>query len=58
MGGLLIALGALISIGITIWNRIFKMGRTGQKVIGLYLLDDSGQPIGAGMCFLSSCRAW
>ena len=57
MGGLLIALGALISIGITIWNRIFKMGRTGQsvgkKVIGLYLLDDkTGQPIGAGMCFL------
>ena len=33
------------------------MGRTGQsvgkKVIGLYLLDDkTGQPIGAGMCFL------
>ena len=57
MGGLLIALGALISIGITIWNRVFKMGRTGQsvgkKVIGLYLLDDkTGQPIGAGMCFL------
>ena len=48
---------ALISLGITIWNRIFKMGRTGQsvgkKVIGLYLLDDkTGQPIGAGMCFL------
>ena len=57
VGGLLIALGALISIGITIWNRVFKMGRTGQsvgkKVIGLYLLDDkTGQPIGAGMCFL------
>ena len=57
VGGLLITLGALISIGITIWNRIFKMGRTGQsvgkKVIGLYLLDDkTGQPIGAGMCFL------
>jgi uncharacterized RDD family membrane protein YckC len=57
VGGLLIAVGALISIGITIWNRIFKMGRTGQsvgkKVIGLYLLDDkTGRPIGAGMCFL------
>ena len=57
VGGLLITLGALISIGITIWNRIFKMGRTGQsvgkKVIGLYLLDDkTGQPIGAGMCFV------
>jgi uncharacterized RDD family membrane protein YckC len=57
VGGLLIMLGVLLSIGITIWNRIFKMGRTGQsvgkKVIGLYLLDDkTGQPIGAGMCFL------
>ena len=57
VGVLLIVLGGLISLGITIWNRIFKMGRTGQsvgkKVIGLYLLDDkTGQPIGAGMCFL------
>lgn len=57
VGGLLIALGAIVSLVITIWNRIFKMGRTGQsvgkKVIGLYLLDDkTGQPIGAGMCFL------
>ena len=38
-GGVLIGLGILISIAITIWNRIFKMGRTGQsvgkKVIGL-----------------------
>jgi len=57
VGGLLIALGALLAIGITIWNRVFKMGRTGQsvgkKVIGLYLLDDkTGQPVGAGMTFL------
>ncbi len=57
VGGLLIAFGALLSLGITIWNRIFKMGRTGQsvgkKVIGLYLLDaKTGRPIGAGMCFL------
>ncbi len=57
IGGLLIALGVLIAVGITIWNRVFKMGRTGQsvgkKVVGLYLLDDkTGQPIGAGMAFL------
>ncbi len=57
IGGLLIALGVLIAVGITIWNRVFKMGRTGQsvgkKVIGLYLLDDkTGQPVGAGMTFL------
>ncbi len=57
VGGLLVTFGALLSLGITIWNRIFKMGRTGQsvgkKVIGLYLLDDrTGRPIGAGMSFL------
>lgn len=57
IGGLLIGLGALISLGITLWNRIFKMGRTGQsvgkKMVGLKLVDDqSGQPIGAGKAFL------
>ena len=57
IGGLLIGLGALISLAISLWNRVFKMGRTGQsvgkKVIGLKLVDDkTGQPIGAGMCFL------
>lgn len=57
IGGLLIALGGLISLAITLWNRVFRMGRTGQSVgkslIGLKLLDDkTGQPIGAGMCFL------
>jgi uncharacterized RDD family membrane protein YckC len=56
-GGLFIALGFVLGIGIWLWNRVFKMGRTGQsvgkKAIGLYLLDDkTGQPIGAGMCFL------
>ena len=56
-GGLLIGLGVLVSLGITLWNRVFKMGRTGQsvgkKAIGLFLLDDkTGRPIGAGMCFL------
>lgn len=57
IGGLLIGLGVLLSIAISLWNRVFKMGRTGQsvgkKVIGLKLVDDkTGQPIGAGMCFL------
>lgn len=57
VGVLLITLGVIVAIGITIWNRFFKMGRTGQsvgkKVVGLYLLDDkTGQPIGAGRAFL------
>ena len=57
VGGLLIALGALVSFGIWLWNRVFRMGRTGQsvgkKVIGLRLIDEkAGRPIGAWMCFL------
>ena len=28
IGGLLIGLGALISLAISLWNRVFKMGRT------------------------------
>ena len=57
VGGILIALGVLLSLGITLWNRVFRMGRTGQSVgksaMGLKLIDDkTGQPIGVGMCFL------
>ncbi len=57
VGGILIAVGVLVAIGIQVWNRVFRMGRRGQSVgksvIGLRLIDDkTGQPIGAGMCFL------
>ena len=57
VGITLIVVGGLISLGITLWNRVFRMGRTGQSVgksaMSLKLIDDkTGQPIGAGMCFL------
>ena len=56
-GGVLIALGFLVTIALWLWNRVFRMGRTGQSLgkqaLGLKLVDDkSGQPIGAGTCFL------
>ena len=56
-GGLVMALGALVSFGIWLWNRVFRMGRTGQsvgkKAIGLKLIDEkAGRPIGAGMSFV------
>ncbi|MFC7486226.1 RDD family protein [Knoellia sp. CPCC 206453] len=56
MGGILALLGVLLMWGIVIWNRIFKMGRTGQsvgkKAMGLKLIhEQTGQPIGAGMAF-------
>ncbi|EAP97092.1 proline rich antigenic protein [Janibacter sp. HTCC2649] len=56
-GGVLIFLGFAISIAIQIWNRIFKMGRTGQsvgkKAMGITLINEqTGQPIGALQSFL------
>ena len=57
IGGILIALGLLLTIGIQVWNRIFRMGRTGQsvgkKMLGLKLINEqTGQPIGAMQSFL------
>ncbi|NYG07170.1 putative RDD family membrane protein YckC [Phycicoccus badiiscoriae] len=56
-GGLLCVLGLLLMLGIAIWNRAFKQGRTGQsigkKAMGIMLLDENtGRPIGAGMAFV------
>jgi uncharacterized RDD family membrane protein YckC len=56
-GGLLIFLGIVLIIAIQVWNRIFKMGRTGQsvgkKAMGIKLVNDStGEPIGALQAFL------
>ncbi|KRE44072.1 RDD family protein [Knoellia sp. Soil729] len=57
LGGLLVVLGILLMIGIQVWNRIFRMGRTGQsvgkKAMGLKLINEqTGQPIGAIQSFL------
>jgi len=57
IGGILIALGLLLTIGIQVWNRIFRMGRTGQsvgkKMLGLKLINEqTGEPIGAMQSFL------
>jgi uncharacterized RDD family membrane protein YckC len=57
LGGLLIIGGALVALGIWLWNRVFRMGRTGQsvgkRVMRLYLVSEAtGNPMGAGMCFV------
>lgn len=57
IGGILMLLGALIALGIQIWNRWIRQGRTGQTVgkskVGLKTIGTTtGQPIGAGSCFL------
>lgn len=56
-GGILMGLGVLLMIGLQLWNRVFRMGRTGQsigkRVMGLKLVgEQSGQPIGALQAFL------
>ncbi|MBP6997200.1 MAG: RDD family protein [Phycicoccus sp.] len=56
-GVLMMFVGGLVSFGIWLWNRVFKMGRTGQsvgkRVVGLKLINaETGQPVGAGSSFL------
>lgn len=49
-------LGALLTLGVAIWNRWIKGGAgqsIGKRVVGLRLLGEAtGQPIGAGQAFL------
>jgi uncharacterized RDD family membrane protein YckC len=57
LGGVLVVLGLLLAVGLAIWNRCFKQGRTGQsigkRVMGIRLVDErTGRPIGAGMAFV------
>lgn len=58
-GFVIMGAGYLIMIGIAIWNQIIRQGRTGwsigKQVVGIRLLkEDTGQPMGAGMCFVRS----
>jgi hypothetical protein len=54
---LLIVLGALVSLGISIYNRWIKGGGTGQtwgrSALGITLVGaQTGRPIGGGMAFV------
>ena len=56
-GGVIIAIGALGTLGIAIWNRWLRAGRTGQSLgkvwTNTYLVDEqTGQPLGAGGALL------
>jgi uncharacterized RDD family membrane protein YckC len=56
-GVILVGVGLLGMLGIQVWNRAFKQGRTGQsvgkKAMGITLVDEgTGQPIGAAMSFV------
>ena len=54
---IIFVLSVLVSLGISLWNRVFRQGRTGQSVgksaLHLRLVDSrTAQPIGAGKAFL------
>lgn len=54
---ILLIVGFLASIGLGLWNRVFRQGRTGQSigksVLHLRLIDSrTGETIGAGRAFL------
>ncbi|GAA2737694.1 RDD family protein [Pedococcus aerophilus] len=56
-GIVLIAVGFLLALGLVLWNRVLRQGRTGQsigkKVLGIKLVDEhTGQPVGPGMAFV------
>lgn len=55
--GVVSLLLSLVTIGLWVWNRVIKQGRTGQSVgkqaLGLKLVGaETGQPIGAGKSLL------
>jgi uncharacterized RDD family membrane protein YckC len=57
VGIVVMVLGYLLGLGIQLWNRVFRMGRTGQSigksVMGIRLVDErTGLPMRAGMCFV------
>ncbi len=57
VGWAILVIGYLLAIGIAIWNQIVRQGRTGwsigKQVLGIRLLkEDTGQPMGAGLCFV------
>jgi uncharacterized RDD family membrane protein YckC len=54
---ILFIVGILVSLGLGLWNRVFRQGRTGQSVgksaLHIRLIDSrSGETIGAGRAFL------
>ena len=57
VGVILVLVGYALMLGLTIWNRYIRAGRTGQswgkKVVGIHLVRESDlRPIGAGMAFV------
>jgi uncharacterized RDD family membrane protein YckC len=57
VGVALTVLGGILALGIQIWNRWIRSGRTGQsvgrQVMGLRMVSErTGMPIGAGMAFV------
>lgn len=57
VGGFLLLLGLALILGIQIWNRAVRQGRTGQSVgkqaMGIALVDErTGGPIGPWMSFV------
>jgi len=56
IGAIILVVGAIGMLAFSIWNRWIRQGRTGQTIgkekMGIKLVRmDSGQPLGAGMCF-------
>lgn len=63
LGIVLLFFGFIAWLIIGLWNKVFREGKTGQSVgkskMNIALVDSStGDPIGAGRCFLREFVAW
>ena len=59
VGFVIVGIGYLLVFVVSIWNQVVRQGRTGwslgKQALGIRLLkEDSGQPMGAGLCFVRS----
>ena len=53
----ILVLGSVLVLGFTLWNSVFRQGRTGYSLgkaaVGIRLVKEStGRPMGAGLCFV------
>ena len=63
LGGVLLIISPFVVIGFSLWNAVFRQGRTGQSIgkslMGTKLVStETGSPVGAGSAFVRGLVAW
>lgn len=63
LGVVLLIISPFVVIGFSLWNAVFRQGRTGQSIgkslMGTKLVStETGSPVGAGSAFVRGLVAW